>query len=479
MSGFVDALKGLPRFALKNLVVVISLVVIVVSLPLGWIFSQRWNASIREEAQTAGTSRATEVDRQRLTYIVPTVVPGEQDVQLQHPPNQALTEWFAEQRRVRLEENEQVREAARELNSREHGSPINGLFPEMPSDPTQILRALGAVADRLAGDARTPSLYAEMLDSIGAGEPADAVEIAQSLIEERERAVERALAETDDGQLTPELEDQITEALVSRRIGEYRRAATGISVYADVSVFASEAFGMDTAVAPPALEATSRPSIEQGYAWIWDAWVVRDLLDAVARANTGLAGEQTEVEQSVVKRIVEIGLEAHPLSEVAGASGGNDMNMGGDRSPFGGPRGGVPQGTRGPSQPGMGDGSSTLRSVPGGVPTDPAVSVTGRLSSSGNTLYDVRKAKLSVVVESARLPALLDAIAQTNMMTVLEVDLQEVDVFADLSAGYFYGDRHVVLAEITVESLWLRSWTSELMPDSVRQFLGLPARPVG
>lgn len=107
------------------------------------------------------------------------------------------------------------------------------------------------------------------------------------------------------------------------------------------------------------------------------------------------------------------------------------------------------------------------------------VSITGRSTSPSNPDYDVRNAEIVAVVSSERLAVFLDALSRVNFNTVLQVRLGEVDVKADLERGYYYGNEHVVRATITLETVWLRNWTSPLMPASVKKTLGIvePAAP--
>ncbi|MBI1368093.1 MAG: hypothetical protein GC162_05505 [Planctomycetes bacterium] len=122
---------------------------------------------------------------------------------------------------------------------------------------------------------------------------------------------------------------------------------------------------------------------------------------------------------------------------------------------------------------------------------DFSVSPTGRHS---NPIYDVRHAVLSVIVDSKQIPKLLNAISQVNFMTVIGMSVRDVDGYEALKQGYFYGNKvDVVQLDLTIETIWLRSWTAGhlneaeaaarnepfnagLMPDDVRYYLGLPTR---
>jgi hypothetical protein len=102
---------------------------------------------------------------------------------------------------------------------------------------------------------------------------------------------------------------------------------------------------------------------------------------------------------------------------------------------------------------------------------DPSVSVTGRVSTDA---YDVVPARLTLIVDASRIPDIFQAFAETNLMTVLDIDISEIDVWEELRRGYFYGsDAPVVRAELEIETVWLRSWTTPIMPESVKQVLGI------
>jgi hypothetical protein len=116
---------------------------------------------------------------------------------------------------------------------------------------------------------------------------------------------------------------------------------------------------------------------------------------------------------------------------------------------------------------------SSLVSQPGRVPQDPRVSITGRVSSPENKLFDVRRARIELVVSSEKLPSVIEAFHSTGMMTVTDLDLEPIDVWEDLRQGYAYGNEHVVKASMEIEIVWLRSWTAGLMPATIRAVLGV------
>jgi len=150
------------------------------------------------------------------------------------------------------------------------------------------------------------------------------------------------------------------------------------------------------------------PAVADCWKWQEDYWVISDVLTAVGEANK-VNGKLTGVDQSVVKRILDVVI--YPLES-------------------------------------------------SGTP------ITGRKNSSANKSYDIRNATLKVIVSSSRLPQLIDAISRTDFMTVADVSFVEVERFRDLEQGFYYGDEHVIEATLTLETIWLRSWTTVLMPEA-------------
>ena len=116
---------------------------------------------------------------------------------------------------------------------------------------------------------------------------------------------------------------------------------------------------------------------------------------------------------------------------------------------------------------------------PGGAQATPGEfkdSISGH-TDGASTEYDVRRARVTLIVSSARLPELFNAIGRTNFAFVVGFAMEKVDGWQDLSQGYYYGDENVVRVLLDLEFTWLRSWTEPLFPPSVRTALGLPDLP--
>lgn len=449
-------MKNVLTFLKQRWLPLVCVVVVLVAIPTAWIMSSKWNEDILKTAQDNAGNKLNELKRARVTYIIPSVVPGEADIQLASAPNETLTRWVAEQRSQRLSQTRSVIEEATKRNRGSKGPIIDGLYPNPPQDAAALRRSMRTYLETMLGDpARNqPSWYTRTLQAAGAGTRLNPNELAQTLAELREREEALEAAQTDTGTLTTQQRERIAENLVNRRIGEVRRHAQSFSFYADDSVLGGAAFPRNAVIPPPSFEqrASARaPTHEEGFVWMADAWVLQDLLAAIQKANTGAGGERTEVEQSAVKRILSISIEELP---VFGTADGSQ-----DR--------GEEQFTETMS---VGSG---LISQPGRVPRDPRASITGRVSSPENKLFDVRRARVDLVVSSEKLPSVIEAFHSTAMMTVTDLDLEPIDVWEDLRQGYAYGNEHVVKASMEIEIVWLRSWTAGLMPATIRAVLGV------
>ena len=97
-------------------------------------------------------------------------------------------------------------------------------------------------------------------------------------------------------------------------------------------------------------------------------------------------------------------------------------------------------------------------------------SYTDRANSS---LYDTLQVRLRMVVSTARIPTILDIFAQHNFVTVIDIDLQPVNKFDSLEEGFDYGAEPVSELTVVLETVWLRAWTVDLMPASVKAAMGI------
>ena len=104
---------------------------------------------------------------------------------------------------------------------------------------------------------------------------------------------------------------------------------------------------------------------------------------------------------------------------------------------------------------------------------DFSASLTGRTS---NDLYDVRNVELVVIVETARLPELVNALARENFITITDLALQPTSAFEAAEYGYMFGDQPLSLVTMKLETIWFRKWTAVWMPQDVRDALGVKSK---
>lgn len=447
-------MNGVLAWLKKNLVIVISTVLILVFLPVGWVFSSGWNKSVRDKAATAYNTEKSALQKAgAVAYQVPVVLEGESSVSETRAPNRVVTEFYAAQLKSRTDQVKEVVERGTAFNRRDHRELVPGLLPKAPDNRAR--RQLGLeMAERVAGtydsagNTIRASIYQDLLRRLNAGSPPDPVELGSTLAESKQREEERLSASTTDGRMTDAQKQELDRELVNKRLGGYAGRARTLAFYASLdSIRGSEQAGPDPKWSAIPRVAPSSETITEGQAfvWLWDYWVISDVLDAVALANNDPRTGAMPIPDAPVKRVESIRVSGVKLAPAGGDAASED--------PYGG----------GSASSDTSDGADA-----------PATTHTGRAGGTADSAYDIRTVELTVIVASQQIPRLIDALGRVNDMTVVDVDLEPVDVWADLNQGYFYGADHVVRARMTVETVWLRSWTAPLMPDSVRQSLGLP-----
>ncbi|MEZ6235370.1 MAG: hypothetical protein R3B68_14370 [Phycisphaerales bacterium] len=414
-------------WAKTNWLIIVFVVVMIASLVAGYIGSDMWGSSLRQDFQTRVGQRLQQVQGARVSYSIPPLAAGEQSVGDSGPPNAEKTRWFRERIESRVaqaaalvREAEQFNQGINQAESNRigHRPSLPGIFPAPRRE--RIPNIFLDFRDMVNGARGQPSMVAALLNRYGAGPAANLRRVEAVLADVRDREVEAIVTETG-AQPTAEAMERITRMLSERRVQEYQRAARDFSMYAT-----------DAAIAITPMPAQGTPTLEDCFRWQWDYWIASDIMAALSMANTDDVGLRTEVDRSVVKRIEAIRVEPLRLPRQS-------------EDPFG-----------------------------GGNPTEqvtPPATITGRPGDSQD--YDVRYVTLDVIVASERLPELFNALAATNFFTVVDMNLRQVDGWQDLRAGYYYGSDNVIRASLKIETVWLRSWTGPLMPESVRQPLGV------
>lgn len=443
---------------LKSNVVIVIFGVLIIALPIaGFFVSSGWNAKIKAAAEETLSSKKRLVDGvSRVTYSLPPIVAGEQAVEEARAPNAAVTAFFAAKRAERQEAIEGVVTQAVRFNKTEQRKVLlPGLLPGM-DDAREVKRKTKELASMIVGDDEQPSVYAELFDSINAGTPVSKEVVARRVVDAYRSEIDRAGEQAMDEDETAAL----AERMKGHRFGVMARRAEEISVYASVDTL----LGADPLVDSDIPSEVPTGSLDETDAlrWQMDYWFVQDLLHAVDLANRTDDGLATEVPRSAVKRIVSIRLSQLDIPE-------------------------KPEEGAKPAEPAPdpGQGRGSLRSAPrspfqnftpsaaGGGSASTTETHTGRKAEDKNGVYLVRHATVTVVASSADLVGVLESFGSANFMTVTGVDITEIDRWADMDEGYYYGPDHVVRADIEIEAAYLHFWLADVVPGFVASAWGI------
>ncbi len=440
-------MKPVLAWVKSNVLIVGFSALILLMLPASWFVSTWWDAKILAAQQKSASDALTKLKGLKVDYGIPPYEPGGQPVTYKEVPNISLINWFKDQRENFSKQATAVVERAVQFNKglgsdaasvgrSEHKPLVEGLFPS--GNQAKI----DEMEDTLLGKRGMTNPYRRLLTSVRAGDPADPAVLAQSIQDFRTNETQKVTAGKRD--LTADEGEVIRKLLTDQRLAEYQSRANSVSVYASMDSLPRNPNG---SYVPSGLHLDQqRMNLPDMYLFQWDYWILRDIFDAVKLANT-TDGKLTNVDRSVVKRIDSIS-----ISIPSGMGRSEEVTSWRPTTPEG-------EAAAAPGAAG-----------PGAMATlDPSLSITGRRAENG--IYDTRTVTMSVVLSSARVGDFISAIERTNFMTVTDIDLHEVRLWDELARGYYYGPEHVVRADVEIETVWLRSWTTKFMPAKVRENL--------
>jgi hypothetical protein len=415
----------------SNRLIIVLSVIALAALPVMYYFSSKMSKKLREQVSSEVSKDWNEISNSKVTYSIPEIKePTAKLFEKSTDVNPQLTKVFSERLEAIKKESSFIGEQAVKFNEDGHKPLIEGLFPEPSAGDRN--RAMYQFAREYIE--RWPQT---LVDSVNARGPVDAAQLGATLAEYKKSREERQSAIAGHSGMDAQEAATLAQELFAQRIDRYRAWADQTSFYADPYVFQD----LEAAVPNPI------PPMAKLWDWQVKVWMYTDVFKAIALANSmASGGGEGNVLGGVVKRVVKI------------TSEGPDFIIASDDL---GPGPVAPATTAPPRNP---------------VTPDMAVSITGRDGGpeSGNEVYDVRNVNLVVIVAPDKLPYLFDALAKTNFMTVLDCDMENVKVLDHLKDGYYYGNDHVVSATLTIETVWLRAWTKQYMPRTVRLGLGMP-----
>lgn len=376
-------------------------------------------------------------------------------------------------------ESKDIFNAALDINQTGHAPMVEGLFPDTPSGLMfQAKTVYGQILAGLVGGPKRAQAVAkntgQQVPYLNAGPPMLREQV-QARLDQRMDAISRSAAMAG-GANEAQLEQQKVE---QRRnlVNELLTHAQTINIYADPNLG-------DTLQPNPAfpLQIASLGSTPQSPtpSQLWEGqlelWILQDLVQAIALANDvadqrdhGSDAEGNRLPSSVINAPIKRLIRAEVLPGYVGLHNLGGMNVIGKSN------------------------NAVVAAVGGAAYTPPAGGMTnqpretkisenyafGPTGRSSNSLYDVRHARLLMHADFQRLPEFFNALARVNLMTVINARFTALDEYQLLQDLYMYGQGDVVEVELIVETLWLREWTAELMPEDVQVYVGLKDPPEG
>lgn len=303
---------------------------------------------------------------------------------------------------------------------------LEGLFPDSSGRAYKLYDARDPYESAFE-DMLLPASGNTAYPRLNAGRPA-----SQELLDQATESIERnmriRLNIPPNQQLSPAQQNQLMLDKRQAMMDVLRQQAQRIHIYAN-----RNAFQIDQWEVPPQMTT------------LWESqmnlWIQQDIVQTIARTNR-VSNPSQSVISAPIKRL-------NSIKVVPGYVG---INTGG---------GIVGGGGRGQEQ--IASGETKL-------PDDFSYAPTGRMS---NTLYDVKHVWVDMDVDIQQLPVFMDELVQTNFMSVLKMEMSNVDEYAMLSQGYFYGTGDVVNVRILIETIWLRDWLVPMMPPAIKQMLGV------
>ncbi len=415
-------MKPLLAWVKANLVSVILLAVAVIALPVGVVLSGSMRAKTLKSVESDIARQMSDLGSVRVSYAVEPLLPTGKSFSASMPPNEATNEAIRALLTKQGAQAESIKKSVLEFNRAGHTALVEGLLPAPASQFDEQ-----PLADQFVR--KWIPAHEALLDEAGARTPPTTEEVRKRLEDVRYAEEQRILSGRAAAELTDEDKAAITQRLTSERLQLYASRALQTRFYADISAFAGVSEWKES----------KPPTLTEVWEMQWQYWVRADIVRALANANI----EDRSVLRGPVKRVERISVE--PIAATSTAQG-----------PF--------------------------TDTTAAIAREPEKSLTGRVAwpEAPNALYDLRVAEVTVLVDAARIPAVLNAFGTTNLMSVLGAHIDgNVDTRADLQAGYAYSreEERIVRLRLKIESLWLREWMGAFMPIEARSAMGYPDAP--
>jgi hypothetical protein len=205
------------------------------------------------------------------------------------------------------------------------------------------------------------------------------------------------------------------------------------------------------------IKADTAPTFESVWYAQMSLWIQQDICGALANANA----DSKNVLDARVKHLLSLRLPPAP----GPTSMGESFYLLAPAAA--GPGGG--------GTPGEGEKPSPI-GEDGVLPKAFNVSPTGRAS---NAFYDVVPFRLVIDVDATQVPEVIRILSNNKLITITNQDMHTLDNTLEATRGYVYGSNPVVRLSLQGEALYLRGWTTKLMPETIKMKLGVKMSPQG
>lgn len=423
------------EWAKANLVILIFLLVMIAAPIAMYFVAGGMNKRVRDEVN----SRAMKLSQMSVSVTLP-----QGDV----VPTESLLQQYERVTKTLADDATAVQKRAVEFNRKARGVLKESVFPEPPFELREIIPR--QFHDRLT------QAYGELLTEVRAGSPPSLESLREQLEGMRTRYISQDLKKDPGAPLDPEEDARLKKMLSEARVGMYKQAAAGIGLYATAD-----------ALFIPAWNQARIPSPAEMFNWQWQYWAIDDVLRALASVNK----DSSSVADAPVKRV--LGIVINDLPEV---KGGDESGAAPSQPRLSGGFGS--EGADAQTPPPTDQGAAEAMPSAGGA-ANPKAPITRDYSTSlsglvTNPLFDVLTVDFAIIVDTARLPEVLDAVSRYNFNTITNLRVESTDSFAATEQGFFYGKQPVSAVTLRMETVWLREWTKQFMPPATREALSIP-----
>ncbi len=486
MNKVIDFIKSYPIIVATIVVAIVGLVLIGLVIPSGSAFVADVEArqTVANEISTLQSSQMT----------IPPEKPDDPPRVVTGVVNEAAIQAKKDAYAGMKREYDAIFKTAEEYNRRGHTSMMESLFPDPPTDQAQLMKF------------NAKSVYIQaFLRMLAKPDPASAypalnagLPLEQTILDERLNQLETDFLtdlfpiepdKRDVQNLTPEQQQNLAIKKRELFVSLLRQHAGRIHIYADNNRKSPDF--------PFHVGTWSEPGTAPEMRDLWEGqmglWIQQDIVRAIGMTN-GVGQPDTNVMNAPIKRLIKItvpqvyvGRNGQGMLFAAGGRGAPTprQNVGlpqrnirptapPGRAPAPGagarPSGTLDEAAYATQTPGLQVQQTNTQSADKPLEDDFKISHTGRKS---NPIYDVRQVEVRLHMSTSHLNAFINNLAKVNFMTVLKATIVDVDEYEELTRGYMYGGDDVAEVTLLIESVWLRNWTSQLMPEQVKLDLGV------